>query len=188
MRIFIKRPWVIPGTTRFPEFNYGFADSFLVSLRFAFLVARRKLSKYLEETHILAGIYLAHWEKIKRYWRMPEENEKLVAGLCGVSRPRSFFETRYREKYDADNAPRAGPAPDFWTYSETAAKILDSAVEIAQSRAALTLGPPTIVTPEDFLLAAAQCADLVLSRRLVASGLDVQELEIAVRAPLTDHK
>jgi hypothetical protein len=65
--------------TNAPAREFGQAKSF------AMMLANERRSRTIEIADVLAGVYIAHFEKLAKYWADPEALEAFVEDHCHIN-------------------------------------------------------------------------------------------------------
>ena len=161
--------------------DYQASRDFSYALNFAMKVAESRGSRNLDVCDLLAGLFIANLEKISKYWQNWEDFEALVAAECNVREPRWFYWIRaYNQAY----GPEKEAHPNWALFKDQTvelAKVWVTAGHVAEARGALSSGQRPTLAPEDFLLAIVRHQETALGQKLAQSGLDVVNLEHAVR-------
>jgi hypothetical protein len=160
---------------------------------FALLVAEGRHSNTLEPRDALAGIYIASAEypNMLRYWKDPENFQRLVFSECGPLNPRLLYWSDLAHKRRRPLRDRFVFRKNFKTISPDLDRTMTAAIEYALRRGpamdvisnpahAAVLTKVAVLNPEDILLAIIRSPDLSLSSKLASSGIDLGELEIQV--------
>ena len=126
--------------------------------------------------HLLAGVYIAAWDRLCRLWRDPNAFEELVAQECELPLPRWTYWLEFGKRQ----------RPSGWLIglSGEASGVLDAAAALARQRA--QRGGPEELRCEDFLFALASNTRLPLGRLVRACGVDMRRLS-AARPQRTRH-
>ena len=144
---------------------------------FAHLLAHEQRSTIVDVSELLAGIYLAHAEKISAFWDSSDQFEELLLNDCRIDEPRWFYWIRlYEALYHRKRDTFLGR---HMRYSAQLLKTLNLAQELAASR--MKGDSTAVLIPEDVLLAIAKQPELDIGAKLVRSGLDLQRLELTVK-------
>jgi len=162
---------------------------------FATLVAFCKGRDDLRPSDLLAGIHVANFERLSRFWPCPELFEDFIAEHCDWSEPRWLTWQRWEEEFRIEarrlRIPFSGsflvmgkkkrfhgsmfkPSPDWQRLFETGEKLTPYTVSW-QGR---TL---PLLTPEVMLLAFIRTEGIPLGKLLQDAGLLVDELELAAK-------
>ena len=162
---------------------------------FASMLARSRTSQTVEVADFLAGMYICNWDRIARYWdeNRHDEVEELLRRICRISPQRwhAWIEHYDRMRRD-DEKPgwnffgllkkeKAGEKPP--QPSAGLASTLGQAEEIAPSYDRTADRSIPILTTECVLLAIVRNLNSEISRKLIATGLDVAKLEQTVLRP-----
>src|SRR5271156_1439377 len=158
------------------------------------MLAHSRAASSVEVADLLAGMYIYDWERLSKYWPEQAGIETFLQQICRISPQRwhhwiEFYDQQRRgdEKQAKWPWPRPGKTPS--TDGQTLARssellaLLKSAEEIAPAYDQLEGRSIPILTCECVLLAIAKRTDSEIGHRLVASGLNVAELEQAARNP-----
>lgn len=163
---------------------------------FSALIAFCKNRDEMIPSDLLAGIYVANWERLSKFWPQPELFEDFIAEHCDWSEPRwltwqrwydesrnaprsSRFQLRYlqRGKWKRFGKPRLigsqfSQSPDLKRLFEAGEKLTPH--EVLEHGRKLPL-----LTPEIMLLAFVRTDSIPLGRHLQNNGLMVDKLEEA---------
>jgi len=158
------------------------------------MLAHSRAASAVEVADLLAGMYIYDWERLSKYWPERDGIEEYLQQICRISPQRWHY---WIEFYDQQR--RGDEKPPKWQWprpakdSEADAKplarsgelttLLKIAEEIAPAHDVLEGRNIPILTCECVLLAITKRTDSEIGHRLVASGLDVAELEQAARNP-----
>jgi hypothetical protein len=158
------------------------------------MLAHSRAASAVEVADLLAGMYIYDWERLSKYWPEQERIEEYLQQICRISPQRWHF---WIEFYDQQR--RGDEKPPKWQWprpaksSEADGKplarsgeltaLLKIAEEIAPAHDVLDGRNIPILTCECVLLAITKRTDSEIGHRLVASGLNVGELEQAARNP-----
>ena len=171
----------------------------LRAFELAVMIAHSRASEFIEVSDVLAGLYMDNWDRLSRYWSETDEIEKTMRQLCRISPQRWNYWIEYyagmrasREKtwlaigsqpfWRWRNKSQIAVGRDFELSSELT-DVLKEADEIAPFQDRVGHRTVPIVSSESVLLAIAQNARSAIGRRLLATGLNVIELERAARFP-----
>lgn len=162
--------------------------------RLATMLAHSRAAGAVEVADLLAGMYIYDWERLSRYW--PEQNaiEEYLRQICRISPQRWHHWIQFydQQRYADENQgkwrwlrPGAAAEKDDKPLARSAelTALLKSAEEIAPAHDAVEGRSIPILTCECVLFAIAKRTDSEIGHRLVASGLNVVELEQAARNP-----
>jgi hypothetical protein len=160
---------------------------------FAWMVAEGSRSNTFGLPHVLAGIYIASAEypKMLRYWKDPENFERLVFSECGTLNPRLLYWSRLANKKRRPIRDRFIVPSTVKKTSPDVDRTMVAAIESARRRgpamdvisnpaSAPVLTRVAVLNPEDILLAIIRLPDLSLSSKLANSGIDLGALEAQV--------
>jgi hypothetical protein len=156
--------------------------------------AHSRAASAVEVTDLLAGMYIYDWERLSKYWPEQDGIEVYLQQICRISPQRWHY---WIEFYDQQR--RGDEKPPKWQWQRPAKNpdadakplarsseltaLLKSAEEIAPAHDVLEGRSIPILTCECVLLAIAERTDSEIGHRLVASGLNVVDLEQAARNP-----
>ena len=160
----------------------------------AAMLAHSRAASAVEVADLLAGMYIYDWERLSKYWPEQDGIEEYLQQICRISPQRwhywiEFYDQQRRgdEKPPKWQWPRPAKNPDGdakpLARSSELNALLKSAEEIAPAHDVLEGRSIPILTCECVLLAIAKRTDSEIGHRLVASGLNVAELEQAARNP-----
>ena len=158
------------------------------------MLAHSRAASTVEVADLLAGMYIYDWERLSKYWPEQDGIEEYLQQICRISPQRwhywiEFYDQQRRgdEKPPKWQWPRPAKNPDAegkpLARSGELAALLKSAEELAPAHDVLEGRNIPILTCECVLLAIAKRTDSEIGHRLVASGLNVGELEQAARNP-----
>lgn len=146
-------------------------------LAVAQMIALWRADGPLSAADLVAGVYLAGWDRLSRLWRTPEAFEELMAAECGLDLPRWC--------YLADFSRRK-PTDKFAGLSPAASQVLRAAGQIATGRGEAR-APKIQVGCEDFLVALIARDDLRIARLVKRSGLDTRKLRNSAQGRHREH-
>lgn len=162
---------------------------------FAVMLARSRASQTIEVADLLAGMYICNWARMARYWDEPrhEEVEELLRRICQISPQRWHA---WIEHYDRQHREEEKPVWKIFSLlkkqhspenpllpSAALATALRQAEQIAPSYDRAGDRSIPILTTECVLLAIVRNLRSEVSRKLIATGLDVGRLEEDVLRP-----
>jgi hypothetical protein len=157
----------------------------------ATMLAHSRASRVVDVADLVAGMYLYGWERLSRYWEVDnqEQIESVLRKMCQISPQRwnywiQFYDTNRRTNEKAASLPRIlqkfqkTPAskPPLKRSAELAA-IFRQAEEIAPLRDTSGDRSIPILTSECVLLCVIRNRGTEIGRKLVASGMNVPQLE-----------
>ena len=164
--------------------------------RLATMLAHSRAAGAVEVADLLAGMYIYDWERLSRYWPEQDAIEEYLQQICRISPQRWHHWIQFydRQRHAAANQGkwkwlRPGRAAAAEKDAKPLARsaeltvLLKSAEEIAPAHDAVEGRSIPILTCECVLFAIAKRTDSEIGHRLVASGLNVVELEQAARNP-----
>jgi hypothetical protein len=160
----------------------------------AAMLAHSRAASAVEVADLLAGMYIYDWERLSKYWPEQDSIEEYLQQICRISPQRwhywiEFYDQQRHgdEKPPKWQWPRPAKNPDAdaqpLAHSGELTALLKSAEELAPAHDVLEDRIIPILTCECVLLAIAKRTDSEIGHRLVASGLNVGELEQAARNP-----
>jgi hypothetical protein len=160
----------------------------------AAMLAHSRAASAVEVADLLAGMYIYDWERLSKYWPEQDGIEEYLQQICRISPQRwhywiEFYDQQRHgdEKPPKWQWPRPAKNPDAdakpLAHSSELTALLQSAEELAPAHDVLDERIIPILTCECVLLAIAKRTDSEIGHRLVASGLNVVELEQAARNP-----
>jgi len=165
------------------------------SEQLAEMVAKSRASNLIEVADMLAGLYIYDWERLGKYWKEPESVEGFLQQICRISPQRwHYWMANYDRKQRAGvrgaaKAPRRRKGdipplpPSAPARSHELRAVLRKAEEIAPHHDRVDGRAIPILTSECVLLCIAKAPDSEIAHRLVASGLDMENLEREARFP-----
>ena len=160
----------------------------------AAMLAHSRAASAVEVADLLAGMYIYDWERLSKYWPEQDGVEEYLQQICRISPQRwhywiEFYDQQRRsdEKPTKWQWPRPAKSPEteakLLARSSELTALLKSAEELAPAHDVLEDRIIPILTCECVLLAIAKRTDSEIGHRLVASGLNIVELEQAARNP-----
>ena len=158
------------------------------------MLAHSRAASAVEVADLLAGMYIYDWERLSKYWPEQDGIEEYLQQICRISPQRwhywiEFYDQQRRgdEKPPKWQWPRPAKSPEAdgkpLARSGELTALLKIAEEIAPAHDVLDGRNIPILTCECVLLAITKRTDSEIGHRLVASGLNVGELEQAARNP-----
>ena len=161
---------------------------------FAAVIAFSKRRDELVPSDLLAGIYVANWERVFEFWPQPQTFEDFVAQHCDWSEPRWMTWRRFQ-----DEERRAVPESRFrlrllfrgrplgkrrlsgsrFKQSSDWKLLFEAGEKLAPYTASCCGRVLPLLTPEIMLLAFARTEGIALHKPLQESGLMVDKLEEA---------
>jgi hypothetical protein len=158
------------------------------------MLAHSRAASAIEVADLLAGMYIYDWERISKYWPEQDGIEEYLQQICRISPQRwhywiEFYDQQRRgdEKPPKWQWPRPAKSPEADTKPLARSGELTALLKIAEAMAPahdVQEGRNIpILTCECVLLAITKRTDSEIGHRLVASGLNVAELEQAARNP-----
>jgi hypothetical protein len=160
----------------------------------AAMLAHSRAASAVEVADLLAGMYIYDWERLSKYWPEQDGVEEYLQQICRISPQRwhywiEFYDQQRRgdEKPTKWQWPRPAKSPEAegkpLARSSELNALLRSAEELVPAHDVLQDRIIPILTCECVLLAIAKRTDSEIGHRLVASGLNIVELEQAARNP-----
>ena len=161
----------------------------------ATMLASSRASQAIEVADLLAGMYICNWDRISRYWdeSRHDEVEDLLRRICQIS-PQRWHS--WIEHYDHQHREEENPSWHVFGFlkrQKTAEKPLQPSAALATAlKQAEQIAPSydrtadrsiPILTTECVLLSIVRNLGSEVSRKLVATGLDVARLEKDVLLP-----
>jgi len=162
---------------------------------FATMLARSRASQFVEVADLLAGMYICNWDRISKYWdeHNQDEIENLLHRICQISPQRwhSWIEIYDRQRREDENPSwnflrrlrKDKPAEKPLQSSAALATVLTQAEQIAPAYDRTGDRSLPILTTECVLLCIVRNLSSEVSRKLVATGLDIAHLEKDVLLP-----
>jgi hypothetical protein len=158
------------------------------------MLAHSRAASAVEVADLLAGMYIYDWERLSKYWPEQDGIEEYLQQICRISPQRwhywiEFYDQQRRgdERPPKWQWPRPAKSPEAdvkpLARSGELTALLKIAEEMAPAHDVLEGRNVPILTCECVLLAIAKRTDSEIGHRLVASGLNVAELEQAARNP-----
>lgn len=161
--------------------------------RLATMLARSRAAGAVEVADLLAGMYIYDWERLSRYWPEQDAIEEYLQQICRISPQRWHHWIQFYDQQRHAQGKWKWLRPGRAAAAEKDAKplarsaeltvLLKNAEEIAPAHDAVEGRSIPILTCECVLFAIAKRTDSEIGHRLVASGLNVVELEQAARNP-----
>ncbi|MGA8408155.1 MAG: hypothetical protein WB680_13335 [Candidatus Acidiferrales bacterium] len=164
----------------------------------AAMLAHSRAAGVVEVADLLAGMYIYDWERLSKYWPEQDAIEEYLQQICRISPQRwhhwiQFYDQQRRGDENQGKWKWLRPGTAAGAAAETDGKALGRSAELnALLRSAEEIAPALdevdgrlvpILTCEAVLFAIAKRTDSEIGHRLVASGLNVMELEQAARNP-----
>jgi hypothetical protein len=162
---------------------------------FATMLARSRASQVIEVSDLLAGMYICNWDRISQYWdeHNQEEVEDLLRRICEISPQRwhSWIELYDRQRHEEERPgwqllahfKKEKPAERPLQTSAALATVLKQAEQIAPAYDRTADRSIPILATECVLLCIVRNLGSEVSRKLVATGLDIARLEKDVLLP-----
>ncbi len=158
------------------------------------MLAHSRAASAVEVADLLAGMYIYDWERLSKYWQEQDGIEEYLQQICRISPQRwhywiEFYDQQRRgdEKPPKWQWPRPAKSPEPegkpLARSGELSALLKIAEEIAPAHDVVDGRNIPILTCECVLLAITKRTDSEIGHRLVASGLNIGELEQAARNP-----
>lgn len=170
----------------------------------AAMLASSRASQFIEITDVLAGLYIYEWDRLAGYW--PEENrdhvEEMLREICQISPQRwNYWITLYdSERKEAEPQPRwkhFGKAKQQTVRSSlpvpsTTLRAVFEAAEwltpfrdlgVGEDKKAHESDAVPVITTECMMLCMARYTSSEVGKKLMHSGLDIDQLERAVLDP-----
>jgi hypothetical protein len=158
------------------------------------MLAHSRAASAVEVADLLAGMYIYDWERLSKYWAEHDRIEEYLQQICRISPQRwhywiEFYDQQRRgdEKPPKWQWPRPAKSPETdgkpLARSGELTALLKIAEEIAPAHDVVEGRNIPILTCECVLLAITKRTDSEIGHRLVASGLNIGELEQAARNP-----
>jgi hypothetical protein len=164
----------------------------------ATMLAHSRAAGAVEVADLLAGMYIYDWERLSKYWPEQDAIEEYLQQICRISPQRwhhwiQFYDQQRHTDENQGKWKWLRPGAAFGVASEKDGKPLGRSAELnALLRSAEEIAPALdeiegrlvpILTCECVLFAIAKRTDSEIGHRLVASGLNVIELEQEARNP-----
>jgi hypothetical protein len=162
----------------------------------AAMLANSRASQVIEVSDLLAGMYIDNWERLARYWEDPEDLEAFLQQFCQLSPPRWQYWLQYYDevRQTSQRKPsvlsrllrRDGKqsfSEKVFQRSQDLDEILTDAEQIAPFRDTANGCDVPILTMECVVLCIAKHPGMEISKKLRATGLDINNLERAARFP-----
>jgi hypothetical protein len=171
---------------------------------FASLIAFTNLRDELHVSDLLAGIYVANWERVSEFWAHARQFEDLVAEHCDWSEPRWL--TWQRWEHESMNEREGFRFPltlwfrgkklgkrRFFGTMFRASQEWKQVFESAEHMTPHTVVSPApwlkgrvmpLLTPEVMILALTRTEGISIGDRLRKSGLMIEKLEEAAMRPI----
>ena len=161
----------------------------------ATMLASSRASQAIEVADLLAGMYICNWDRISHYWdeSRHDEVEDVLRRVCQIS-PQRWHS--WIEHYDHQRREEENPSWHVFGFlkrQKTAEKPLQPSAALATAlKQAEQIAPSydrtadrsiPILTTECVLLSIVRNLGSEVSRKLVATGLDVARLEKDVLLP-----
>lgn len=159
----------------------------------ALVIAHAKQEKEIHLRDLIAGIYVANFERILRFWPDSAIFEDFVAEHCDWSEHRLL--TWGRWTYEIQHPPRTISIPftsrffqirrkhtlagKMFGLSDELKRVYSTAEEISPNKVTSSGHLLPLITPELFLIATVRTEGVELGSRLKESGIDLGRLEHA---------
>jgi hypothetical protein len=170
----------------------------------AAMLASSRASQFMEITDLLAGLYIYEWDRLAGYW--PEENrdhvEEMLREICQISPQRwnywiTLYDAQRKEfgpqpRWKQFGKPKQKTGPSSLPVPSTALRAAFEAAEWVTPFRDLGVGEEKktreseavpVVTTECMLLCIARYTSSEVGKKLIHSGLDIDQLERAVLDP-----
>lgn len=174
------------------------------AMELAKMLASSRASQFIEITDLLAGLYMYEWDRLAGYW--PEENrehvEEMLREICQISPQRwNYWITLYdSQRKEAEPQPRWKHFGKAQQQNRRSSLPVPSTTLRAVFEAAEWLTPfrdpgagedkkveenqaVPVVTTECMLLCMARYTSSEVGKKLMHSGLEIDQLERAVLDP-----
>lgn len=167
---------------------------------FAMLVAFHNSRDELLTSDLIAGIYIANFERVARFWPHPEIFDDFVAEHCQWSEPRWMTWQRWVD--ELRNAPwqfhipftssyltflskkRRRSMGRMFRFSPELTRLFEVGEQLTPHRIDWQGKTLPLLSPETMLLAVIRTEDIPLAKNLRDTGLLVERLEEAVARPI----
>ena len=168
------------------------------SEQLAAMLAHSRAAGAVEVADLLAGMYIYDWERLSKFWPEQDAIEEYLQQICRISPQRWHHWIQFydRQRHGDENQGKwkwLRPGAAAGVAAEQDGKplgrsaelnaLLSSAEEIAPALDEIEGRLIPILTCECVLFAIAKRTDSEIGHRLVASGLNVMELEQEARNP-----
>lgn len=157
----------------------------------AMVIAHAKQQSVIDLRDVIAGIYVANFDRLLRFWADAACLEDFVAEHCDWSEPR--FMTFERWTYEHSHPPRQIPIPftsmsfhlksrkkligKMFTRAEDVKRVYTTAENISPNRVQSFGRIVPLITPELFLVAILRTEDVPLGKLLRESALRSELLQ-----------
>ncbi len=157
------------------------------------VIAYAKQQKEIQLRDLIAGIFVANFERILRFWPDAAMFEDFIAEHCDWTEHR--LQTWDRWNYNSHHPPRTISFPfsprfyqirrkhTMWGlrfgHSEELKRVYLTAEELSPNKVTSFGQVVPMITPELFLLGTVRTEDIDLGTRLRRSGIDLENLEQA---------
>jgi len=164
------------------------------------VIAHAKQQKEIQLRDLIAGIYVANFDRILRFWPNAATLEDFVAEHCDWSEHR--LATWDRWNYELQHPPRTISIPftarffqiprkhtfagKMFGVSDELKQVYSTAEELSPNRVTSYGRVVPLITPELFLLATARADGIELGTRLRDSGMELDALEQVALQQLKD--
>ena len=163
---------------------------------FSMVIAHAKQQKEIRLQDLIAGIYVANFDRILRFWPEAATFEDFVAEHCGWSEHR--LSTWGRWNYEVQHPPRTISIPfssrffqiprkhtfagKMFGLSDELKRVYGTAEGLSPNKVTSFGRVVPLITPELFLVATVRTEGVELGKRLRDSGIQLRALEeVAVR-------
>jgi len=161
---------------------------------FAAMAARSRASSAIEVPDLLAGMYVCNWDRISKYWEenRQDEVEDVLRRICQISPQRWHTWIEQYDRHHQEEKPgwrllgrstNEKSDQDPAQPSASLAALLKQAEQLAPAYDRTSDRSIPILTTECVLLCIARNLRSEISRKLIATGLDIARLEKDVLLP-----
>jgi hypothetical protein len=160
------------------------------------VIAHAKQQTEIQLPDVIAGIYVANFDRVLRFWPDPAAFEDFIAEHCGWSENRIATWDRWRcaMRSRTVSVPFTGwffniPQKHSiigrsFTYSDVLKRTYSTAEHLSPNKVSAFEKVVPLITPELFLLATVHTDGVELGKRLVDAGLRIDELAIVATKQL----
>lgn len=155
------------------------------------VIAHAKQQKEIQLRDLVAGIYVANFERIVRFWPDAAIFEDFIAEYCDWSEHRLFTWNRWN--YELQHPPRTISIPftrsflqiprrhtftgKTFSLSDELKRVYLTAEQLTPNRVTSSGRVVPLITPELFLVAAIRTEGIDLGARIMDSGIEFNALE-----------
>ena len=157
----------------------------------SYVIAHTKQQKDVQLRDLLAGIYVANFERILRFWPDAATLEDFIAEHCEWSEHRLVTWDRWN--YELQHPPRTISIPftarffqirrkhtltgKMFSFSDELKRVYSTAEQLSPNKVTSFGSIVPLITPELFLFSTVRTEGIELAARLKDSGIELRALE-----------